>query len=133
MAKQAQALLPRHHDLSPAPCVTQQTIQRRGYGIADNFVRCNGWLLRCGRASHGQKRQREQTIPQRYHSCFQALRRSVFFIGKWRMRRPVAAAMALSTAGAATAMVGSPTPPQNVPSGIRMLSTFGISSMRMAG
>ena len=47
------------------------------------------------------------------------------------MRLPVAAAMALSTAGAATAIVGSPTPPQKPPEGMTIVSTFGISSMRM--
>jgi hypothetical protein len=40
------------------------------------------------------------------------------------MRLPVAAKMALSTAGAATAMVGSPTPPQKPPDGMTMVSTL---------
>ena len=44
------------------------------------------------------------------------------------MRLPVAAKIAFSTAGAATAMVGSPTPPQNPPDAMMMDSTFGISS-----
>lgn len=47
----------------------------------------------------------------------QALRRSKFFNGTSRRRLPVAAKMALSTAGAATKIVGSPTPPQNPPDG----------------
>ena len=42
------------------------------------------------------------------------------------MRFPVAAKIALSTAGAATEIVGSPTPPQKPPEGMMMLSTFGI-------
>ena len=41
-------------------------------------------------------------------------------------RKIVAAAKAFSTAGAATQIVGSPTPPQNPPDGITMLSTGGI-------
>ena len=45
------------------------------------------------------------------------------------MRLPVAAKIALSTAGAATKIVGSPTPPQNPPDGMIMHSTFGISPM----
>jgi len=58
-------------------------------------------------------------------------RKSVFFSGTERTRLPVAAAIALSTAGAATAMVGSPTPPQTgPPEGITMASTCGISAMR---
>src|SRR5262245_8915746 len=51
--------------------------------------------------------------------------------GNERMRLPVAAKMALSTAGAATKIVGSPTPPQKPPEGMMMLSTFGISAMRI--
>ena len=41
-----------------------------------------------------------------------------FFSGMLRMRLPVAAKIALSTAGAATAIVGSPTPPQKSPDGM---------------
>jgi hypothetical protein len=52
---------------------------------------------------------------------------SCFFSGTERIRLPVAAKNALSTAGAATQIVGSPTPPQNPPDGIRIDSTFGIS------
>ena len=44
-----------------------------------------------------------------------AARRSVLFNGKRRTRLPVAAKIAFRTAGAATAMVGSPTPPQKPP------------------
>jgi hypothetical protein len=58
-------------------------------------------------------------------------RRSVLFNGTERMRLPVAAAIALRTAGAATAMVGSPTPPTNPPDGITITSTCGISAMRI--
>jgi len=51
--------------------------------------------------------------------------------GSERMRWPVAAKYALSTAGAATQIVGSPTPPQKPPDGMRIVSTFGISAMRI--
>ena len=54
-----------------------------------------------------------------------------FFNGNERMRLPVAAKNALSTAGAATKMVGSPTPPQKPPDGTIVTSTFGISLMRI--
>jgi len=53
--------------------------------------------------------------------------------GNERMRLPVAAKIALSTAGAATAMVGSPTPPQKPPLGITIDSTCGIAAMRIDG
>jgi hypothetical protein len=58
-------------------------------------------------------------------------RRSVFFSGNDRRRLPVAAKIALSTAGAATAIVGSPMPPQNPPEGMTITSTLGISAMRI--
>ena len=51
--------------------------------------------------------------------------------GNVRMRLPVAAKIAFSTAGAATKMVGSPTPPQKPPDGMMIVSTFGISAMRI--
>src|SRR5262245_48066313 len=56
-----------------------------------------------------------------------------FFSGNERMRWPVALKYALSTAGAATQIVGSPTPPQGSlpPDGMRIDSTFGISAMRI--
>ena len=54
-----------------------------------------------------------------------------FLSGIERMRLPVAAKNALSTAGAATKIVGSPTPPQNPPDGITIDSTRGISLMRI--
>ena len=54
-----------------------------------------------------------------------------FFSGKVRMRLPVAAKYALSTAGAATQIVGSPTPPQNPPEGMTIDSTFGIWAIRI--
>ena len=64
-------------------------------------------------------------------SLTQTSLRSTSFNGTWRTRLPVAANIAFNTAGAATAMVGSPTPPQNPPDGITMVSTAGISAMRM--
>src|SRR5439155_22600906 len=57
--------------------------------------------------------------------------RSWFINGSERMRLPVAAKIALSTAGAATAIVGSPTPPQKSPVGMMTTSTFGIPSIRI--
>src|SRR6266568_8680093 len=57
---------------------------------------------------------------------------SWFFSGNDRILFPVAAKIALRTAGAATKIVGSPTPPQNPPDGMMIDSTFGISLMRIA-
>src|SRR3984893_10753271 len=50
--------------------------------------------------------------------------------GTERSRRPGAAKTALSTAGAATDTVGSPTPPQKPPDGMMTTSTGGISRIR---
>src|SRR6185312_9373012 len=54
-----------------------------------------------------------------------------FFSGKLRTGLPVAAWMALSTAGAATQMVGSPTPPQKSLVVTMTVSTLGNSTSRM--
>ena len=56
---------------------------------------------------------------------------SWFLSGTERMRLPVAAKNALSTAGAATKIVGSPTPPQKSPYGMMIDSTLGISLIRI--
>jgi hypothetical protein len=56
---------------------------------------------------------------------------SWFLSGTERMRLPVAAKNALSTAGAATKIVGSPTPPQKSPDGMMIDSTLGISLIRI--
>ena len=56
---------------------------------------------------------------------------SWFLSGNERMRLPVARANAFSTAGAATQIVGSPTPPQNPPLGMMIDSTGGICAMRI--
>ncbi len=47
------------------------------------------------------------------------------------MRLPVAAKIAFATAGAATQIVGSPTPPQKSPDGMMIDSTAGIWSSRI--
>jgi len=64
-------------------------------------------------------------------AAHRAVQIPAFFSGTDRMRLPVATKIALSTAGAATAMVGSPMPPQKPPEGIRTTSTSGISAMRI--
>jgi alkanesulfonate monooxygenase SsuD/methylene tetrahydromethanopterin reductase-like flavin-dependent oxidoreductase (luciferase family) len=66
-----------------------------------------------------------------YAAAVHASRMLWFFSGNDRTRCPVAAKIALSTAGAATKIVGSPTPPQNPPDGMMMHSTFGIALIRI--
>src|SRR5258708_39343863 len=52
--------------------------------------------------------------------------------GTDRIRLPVAAKNALSTAGAATEIVGPPAPPQDPPGGLVVDSAFGLSAVRSA-
>jgi hypothetical protein len=54
-----------------------------------------------------------------------------FLSGRLRIGLPVAAKTALSTAGATTQIVGSPTPPQKSEVGTITVSTFGISARRI--
>ena len=56
--------------------------------------------------------------------------RSWFFTGSTRMRLPVAAKIALHSAGATGGTGGSPTPPQKPPLGTITVSTGGASAMR---
>ena len=85
-----------------------------------------------GTGERDQKRQSANDPPcASPHCTAQAALRSWFISGNVRIRLPVAAKIALSTAGAATAIVGSPTPPQKSPVGTTTTSTFGISSMRI--
>jgi hypothetical protein len=70
-------------------------------------------------------------VPARPRSCY-ALRTSWFFSGSARICLPVAAKIALQSAGATSAGGGSPTPPQNPPLGMIMLSTFGASCVAIS-
>src|SRR5262249_61871524 len=54
-----------------------------------------------------------------------------FFNGTERRRLPVALKNAFSTAGAATQIVGSPTPPQTSPEGMMIDSPLGICALRI--
>jgi len=83
-------------------------------------------------ATHMRTSTRRYAWPAMARFPYAALR-STFFNGIWRTRLPVAAKIALSTAGAATAMVGSPMPPQKPPEGMTMASTSGISSISIEG
>ena len=80
-----------------------------------------------GAAAPEHHRQHHDTASP--HACARSVSRS----GKERTRLPVAAKIAFSTAGPATAIVGSPTPPQKPPDGAMIVSTFGMSAMRITG
>ena len=120
---------------------------RRASRRAQTHIRLHGEPAR--RASHGSSqhataiRSANAYDGKRIHRCLRSIRsvfpggsvhatfRLAFFNGNWRIRLPVAANIAFSTAGAATAIVGSPTPPQKPPEGITIVSTSGISDIRM--
>jgi hypothetical protein len=74
---------------------------------------CGRWQRRCA-AAVGRS--------ARHAGAYRSL---LSLSGSERIRLPVAANTALRTAGAATLMVGSPTPPQKLPEGITIASTLG--------
>jgi hypothetical protein len=113
---------------SSLPCVRPVSFRRgRRRNLPPERKRQHG-NHRHSRASLSASQEATHRVAARFA---QTDRRSVFLSGTERTRLPVAAAIALRTAGAATAIVGSPTPPQNPPEGIRITSTFGISAMRI--
>ena len=57
----------------------------------------------------------------------------VLAMGSWRIRVPVAAAMALTRAGAAVGTLTSPTPVGDSPDSISSTSIFGTDFIRMTG
>src|SRR5215470_12539894 len=91
--------------------------------------RRSGRRLRGGGAHRGDRDEpdrRGENLHRAYTSVM-----PWFLSGNVRMRLPVAAENAFRTAGAATQMVGSPTPPQNPPDGMMIDSTFGIWAIRI--
>src|ERR1700692_2974584 len=69
-------------------------------------------------------------IPERQHHR-RRYTSFTFLSGRLRIGLPVAAKTALSTAGATTQIVGSPTPPQKSEGGPIPVSAFRISAGRM--
>src|SRR5260370_5316763 len=112
-----------HHVLSNRgcyPCRVQDVISAkensRRRRVRAKGSRAHGTLTVPNEAQVGKKTERVlvSSAPLLHH----AIRMPWFFSGNERIRLPVAANMALRTAGAATKMVGSPTPPQKLPDGI---------------
>jgi hypothetical protein len=89
-----------------------------------------GASRRPGMTEEGKRGRRPFGPPPFSFRDRQASSKPWFFSGNVRMRLPVAAKIAFSTAGAATKIVGSPTPPQKSLLGMMIDSTFGISDMR---
>src|SRR5438046_353569 len=90
-----------------------------------------------GRDGRGTARQKRGGRPEDHHlgaaGVFRRSRQAslTFFSGRLRIGLPVAAKMPFITAGAATQIVGSPTPPQKSWVGTISVSTLGNSARRM--
>ena len=112
-----------HHDASTARRVAGFRGERPRNRVADHVVADVLPGVRDTEEGREQRRGRDHRP--------QASVRSWFFSGSERMRFPVAANIALHTAGAIDACPGSPTPPQNPPEGASTTSTLGISGMRI--
>src|SRR5438067_739723 len=117
MAQKAQADLPRGDDRPSARGIAGHAGQRIGDAVADDRVRSRCWRGRA-RGSNAEERGHRQDKPSD-----QAFFRLWFLTGKSRIRFPVAQNTAFITAGAATEIVGSPTPPQKPPDGTTTVST----------
>src|SRR5437763_653761 len=94
----------------------RQPDPRRHARLARARADSNGkWTIRAWPQFQSSGARLRFRIIRAWPQLFQAFFRLWSPSGRLRMRRPVAAKIALSTAGAATAIVGSPTPPQTLP------------------
>ena len=112
--------------------------ERRGnqipdYTVLDLRVRDRRALREYGCRTHqkyGGTRNREGSAHRRStdYAEVHALRKSCALSGNERIRLPIAAETAFTTAGGIGACAGSPTPPQKPPVGAITTSTLGISA-----
>jgi len=126
MAQSTGSRIPIHHYASTARRIA-------GFGTQGPRNRVSDRLEAHRVTLSADLRVREQYRKRRYDSVL-ALQANVspwFFKGSERTRLPVAAKIALQTAGAIDAWPGSPTPPQNPPEGASTTSTLGISRSRI--
>ena len=108
--------------------------QRLGHllRVAPGQRQCRAVTTGTGRRSGRWRRScRQNHYQPKAGSPPHVARRSPGLNGNARIRLPVAAKIAFNTAGPATAMVGSPTPPQNPPDGTSTVSTFGMPASRI--
>src|SRR6476620_6743029 len=104
-----------------------------GCGIEPRKIRHRrGRSLEGNMCGTGKSALTEERRPRSRRSVLAYANRMLwFFRGHHLKRWPVDAKIELSTAGAATKIVGAPTPPQSPPDGMMMHSTFGISLRRI--
>ncbi len=126
MAQSTRSRIPIHHDASTARGIARFGSQRPRNRVS-NHVEAHRLTLRA------DPRVRDQYRNSKYDNVLarQANVSPWFFKGSERTRLPVAAKIALHTAGAIDAWPGSPTPPQNPPEGASTTSILGISRSRI--
>jgi len=126
MAQSTRSSLPIHHDTSTARRIAGFGSQSPRNRVSDRLETDRLTLRADLRASEKDRNGRGDGVLAR-----QANVSPWFFRGSERIRLPVAAKIALHTAGAIDAWPGSPTPPQNPPEGASTTSTLGISRSRI--
>ena len=126
MAQSTRSRISIHHDTSTARGIP-------GFGTQSPRNRISGRL-----EAHRLSLRADLRVREKYRNggddsvlARQANVSPWFFKGSERRRLPVAAKIALHTAGAIDAWPGSPTPPQNPPEGASTTSTLGISRRRI--
>jgi len=126
MAQSTRSRIPIHHDTSTARRIAGFGSQRPWNRVSDR-IEAHRLTLSAGLRARNQCRDGggEGVLAR------QAKVSPWFFRGSARIRLPVAAKIALHTAGAIDAWPGSPTPPQNPPEGASTTSTLGISRRRI--
>ncbi len=126
MAQSTGSRIPIHHNASTTRCIP-------GFGSQGPRNRVSDRLEAHRLTLRADLRVREEYRNGRHDSVLvpQANVSPWFFKGSERTRLPVAAKIALHTAGAIDAWPGSPTPPQNPPEGASTTSTLGISRSRI--
>jgi hypothetical protein len=126
MAQSTGSRIPIHHYASTARRIAGFGSQSPRNRVPDN-VEARRLTLRADlRVREKYRNGRDNSVLAR-----QANVSPWFFKGSERTRLPVAANIALQTAGAIDAWPGSPTPPQNPPEGASTTSTLGISRSRI--
>ena len=127
---------------SPPPFAARGLIGTSAFGSShQGYISCH--VTGSGGRAAGSQKLRILTVGERRWIAAPAARatppimgfaraqpRSLFFTGSTRMRLPVAAKIALHSAGATGGTGGSPTPPQKPPLGTITVSTGGASAMR---
>src|SRR5258707_991488 len=126
MAQITRSRIPIHHDTSTARRIAGFGSQRPRNRVSDRLETHRLTLREDLRARDQYRSRRGERALAR-----QASVSPWFFKGSERTRLPVAAKIALHTAGAIDAWPGSPTPPQKPPEGASTTSTLGISRRRI--